>query len=286
LVYLNPRLSGKELSKLYSKEYYENKEAVFHHKDYLENFTRYRDIFDKIFEHRLRQVTRFKANGKLLEIGCAYGFLLNFFRQNGWDVSGVEISEESSSYARKRFGLKVVTDTIEHAGYSDGEFDAILMLDIIEHLPDPVVSLKEVRRIIKPDGILIVQVPYELSHWEKIFEALLQGKKPGTVSPIDVPAHLYFFTPKTVNRLLKKAGFNIIRRESGNYGQIRNKYAPPRIRSDSIVETLLRALYFKFGIQRFLYICAIMIKQGNGINIFARKNEDHETDFTSLMEIG
>lgn len=277
LIYLNPRLTIEELNKIYSKDYYENKEGKFGHKDYLENFTRYRDIFDKVFEHRLKQVQRFKANGKLLEVGCAYGFLLDFFRKNGWNVSGVEISKESSSYAREWFGLKVLTDTIEHAPYPDEEFDVVLMLDIIEHLPDPITSLKEVRRIMKPDGILLVQVPYELSHWEKILEALLKGKKPGIASPYDVPAHLYFFTPKTIKKLLEKAGFTIVRRESGSYGQVRNKYSPPKIKGNSIAETVLRILYFKCGLQRILYSCAILINQGNGINIFAKKSEEFES---------
>lgn len=69
---------------------------------------------------------------------------------------------------------------------------------------------------------------------------------------------------------LEKAGFKVIRRESGNYGKVKSKYSPPKIKVASHIETFLRFIYFRCGVQRLLYSISTKLNMGNGINIFCR----------------
>ena len=268
LTYLAERPVESALEQVYSREYYEGGEVGYG--GYVENFHRYESTFRRIFDRRLRDLEPFSGSRRLLDVGCAHGFLMDHFRQAGWDVRGVEASPLSSGYARDELKLDVHTGSLESAGFSDCSFDAVLLLDVLEHLHRPFDVLSEIGRILVPDGILLVQCPWELYHWEEIIEALLHGMKPGTIEPDAVPAHLYFFQPGTLDAFIEKGGYSIIRRQSGNYGEIRRLVFPPDCTQGSPVERAFRHLYFRMGVQRILYGLARRINMGNGLIRYAR----------------
>ena len=269
LCYLNPRPTREQITAIYKKEYY------FDHKvgysDYLGTYARFRELYRQIFQERLEAISRFKQSGRILEVGCAYGLLLDFFREHGWEAYGIEISSESASYARDVLGLEVQVGPLESGRFPADFFDVILMLDVIEHLPDLRSAFKVVRQALKPDGILVAQVPFELFHWEKILLAILAGKKPGSIEPDAVPAHLYFFSPRTLRLILKKFGFEVIRRESGNYGRIRERIFPPSTESRYLIGRAAKTVYYRWGVRRALRWLAPKLKQGSGIILYARK---------------
>jgi SAM-dependent methyltransferase len=152
-------------------------------------------------DKRSRSVTRQKRNGRLLDVGCASGVFLNHFRQQpGWNVFGVEINPEAAAYARNQYHLNVTTGTVEQASFPEGHFDAVTLWDVLEHFHDPVASLREIRRILKPDGILVFRVPNGASWDAKIFGRYWVG--------LEAPRHLYIYDPPTINSLLRKTGFN------------------------------------------------------------------------------
>ena len=136
---------------------------------------------------------------------------------------------------------------------------------MLEHLHHPVRELEKIKKILHPDGILYIQVPYELFHWEEIMEAILKGMNPGSITPDALPAHLYFFSPRTLRQFLIKCGYKILYRASGNYGEIRSKIDPPDSGSGSLSSRYLKKIYYEWGIQRLFYFIAKKIKQGNGI---------------------
>ena len=218
LVYLSERPSESSLQQLYGTGYYEDEGEEAGYRGYVETFRKYRDTFMDIFEKRHRDLKKHSKGRRLLEVGCAHGFLLDHLRSRGWEVTGVEVSPLSSRYARRELNLNVITGTVEEAELEEGSFDVVLLLDVLEHLHRPFHTLRRIGQLLSPEGILVVQCPWELYHWEEVAEALLRGKRPGTIRPDSIPAHLYFFQPRTLEAVLRKGGFRISARQSGNYG--------------------------------------------------------------------
>ncbi|MFA5148027.1 MAG: methyltransferase domain-containing protein [Candidatus Omnitrophota bacterium] len=147
----------------------------------------------------LKTLKGMRKGGRLLDIGCAAGFFLCEARKYGWDVFGVEPSKWASDYAREKLGLdKVFRGVFRDAGYPDNYFDAIVMNDTIEHLADPKGILNEIRRALKPDGILCVSTPDIDSLASRLLKARWWGVK---------ESHLNYFTRKTLTKMLNDSGF-------------------------------------------------------------------------------
>lgn len=267
-IYLSERPVEKALEEMYSNSYYDSSEVGYG--GYVENFRRYNRIFTSLFERRARDLEPFRGNGKLLEVGCAHGFLLDFLRKRNWMVTGIEVSPPAAEYAAGELKLDVRNCTLEDARFQDSSFDTVLLLDVLEHLHRPFETLAEIGRILVPGGTLVVQCPWELTHWEERAEAFLTGQKPCTITPDAVPAHLYFFEPRTLEAFLAKGGFKIVKRQSGNYGAVRRHIIPPVINTGSPLEKAGRFIYYKAGLQKLLYSAARLIGKGNGLIRYAR----------------
>ncbi len=95
----------------------------------------------------------------LLEIGCGQGLFLEQARQAGYRAVGVEPNESTSSYAREKLGLDVRTATLVESGLQEDSMDVIVMLHVIEHLDDPNSEVLEIRKIMKDDGLLVIETP-------------------------------------------------------------------------------------------------------------------------------
>lgn len=136
--------------------------------------------------------------GRVLEIGCGDGWMLDTLRAGGWEAVGTERSEGSAARARK-LGLDVrVGDLAGHA-FAAQSFDLVILWHVLEHLHDPLGTLTQVRRLIRPAGRLIVAVPNSDS-----WQMRLAGRR---WVHLDVPRHLYHFNPATLGLLLPTAGF-------------------------------------------------------------------------------
>lgn len=208
LVYQNPRPTLAEMSKHYPPEYEP-------YTDYIGRSKRkslLRRAIDYGIQKRCRFVTRRKAGGRLLDIGCAAGtFLVGMRAQPGWQVEGVEISPEVAELARHEHQLKVFTGTLEEAAFPDNTFDVVTMWDVLEHVHDAAGTLQEIRRILKRGGLLVVRVP-NLASWDaEFFKANWAG--------LDAPRHLYVFTPETLGRMLTSSGLEVVEHSSaiGSY---------------------------------------------------------------------
>lgn len=267
-IYLSERPVEKALEDMYSRDYYESAEVGYG--GYVDNYRKYNRIFTALFQRRAKDLEPFRGECDLLEVGCAHGFLLDFLRKRGWKVRGVEVSPLAAEYASGELGLDVVNGKLEDAAFPGASFDVVLLLDVLEHLHRPFETLKEIGRILKPEGILLVQCPWELTHWEERAEAFLKGKRQCTITPDAVPAHLYFFDPRTLEAFLLKGGFKTVKRQSGNYGAVRRHIKPPAIGRGSIFEKAGRFVYFKLGLQKLLYAAAKAVGRGNGLIRYAR----------------
>lgn len=143
--------------------------------------------------------------GRLLEIGCAMGMTLNAFRKLGWKVTGVEPEEWSCKLARDKYGLDVINSTFQEADLGESSFDVVLLLHVIEHLPNPAKGLSQIARILRPGGFLVLETPRYDTLWFK----LLKGRERSVIL-----GHIYFFTRKTMQALARESGFEVVRLDS------------------------------------------------------------------------
>lgn len=147
---------------------------------------------------------------KILDIGCARGVFLDLARRYSWDAIGIDLSSQSAEFARTNFGLSVRVGTLEEAGFPDQFFDAVTMWDVIEHLEDPMRTLKEIRRILKPRGALLIMTPNSDSLINFIGRVLYFISLGFFIKPIELLYdlhHNYYFSERTLGVALSKTGF-------------------------------------------------------------------------------
>ena len=202
LVYQNPRPTLAEMTAHYPPDY----ESYAPEPDAGNSSWLLRQEIRYGIAKRCRCVTRYKHAGRLLDVGCATGFFLQGIRNIGnWEPYGVEINERVAHIAQGH-GLDVRIGTLEQAGFSDEFFDVVTLWDVLEHLPDPVAGLREIYRILKPGGLLVIRVPNASSWDSRLFGRYWAG--------LDSPRHLYVFTPVTLDALLTVNHFKCLARSS------------------------------------------------------------------------
>jgi 2-polyprenyl-3-methyl-5-hydroxy-6-metoxy-1,4-benzoquinol methylase len=146
----------------------------------------------------------FPSRGRLLEVGSYCGVFLDRIRAAGWDAVGLEPYRPGADYARRTYGLNIVDGALPRPDWPDASFDAIVMLHVIEHMPDPSANLRELRRLLRPGGMLVVETP----RFDSLMFRLL-GHRERSVAACD--GHIYFFTVPTLSRMLQQAGFEPVR---------------------------------------------------------------------------
>lgn len=156
----------------------------------------------------LAVIRRHVPGGRLLEVGSANGFFLNAARTS-YAVSGVEPSRWASSWAAEKLGLPAAAPTLEAAGFPDASFDVVAIIDVIEHVPFPLDLLKEIARILRPGGIIYLVTPDIDSLSARVMRRRWWGLR---------PAHIHYFSARTITSALERAGFTIV--EMKSYGRI------------------------------------------------------------------
>jgi SAM-dependent methyltransferase len=148
----------------------------------------------------------FPQRGRLLEIGSFCGIFLNRIRADGWQTTGLEPDRAVADYARSKYQLDIVDGVLPSPALPDHAFNAVVMLHVIEHMPDPSANLREIHRILAPDGVLAVETP----RFDSLLFKLL-GRRERSLCNCN--GHIYFFTVPTLRRLLEKNGFEVFRVE-------------------------------------------------------------------------
>jgi len=138
--------------------------------------------------------------GNILDIGCATGSLLATLREKGWKTTGVEISVPQAEYGRQKRNLDVRELPLKENSFPPEHFDVVHASHLIEHVNDPPALVREVHRIIKPDGRFFLTTPNIAGFQARLF------KNRWRCAIFD---HLYLFSVDTLSRLLKENGFTI-----------------------------------------------------------------------------
>jgi SAM-dependent methyltransferase len=196
---------------MYAKEYFEGDYRCGHEGSCFDDAAR-ASLTDLPLLARLRALV---PSGRFLEIGCAGGAFLNAARASGYDVTGVEFSAEAAQFARETFGLPVITGDVADARLSGGSFALAYMGDVIEHLPDPVASLREIRRLLVPGGTLVMACP---SQTNTLFSrtGFVLYRALGQEATVRLPPyHLFEYRPASMRSLLERCGFDRVKIAQG-----------------------------------------------------------------------
>ncbi|OQP59591.1 hypothetical protein A3860_37005 [Niastella vici] len=198
--FLFPQLNNEALQQLYSESYY----AAWGLKGDADNEAT-RQMKLATFELRLDLLARLGKQGRLLDVGCATGYLLEAARDRGWAPYGVEYAAWAAAMAQKKFGSEAIFNgTLEQCHFPENFFDAIVMSDLIEHVRSPHETLLKARSLLKDDGLLLIVTPdtAAISHH-------LMGKRWTHYKP----EHFFYFNRRSFQHLASKSGWKIIHYE-------------------------------------------------------------------------
>jgi SAM-dependent methyltransferase len=201
LIYQNPRLEPHELSLHYPPDY----PRFIKHPETGSLLQRWSQ--QHALERQRQRLERHAAGcGILLDIGCATGQFLNHMRATGWEVVGIEPNVEAAAHGRNTYELDIITGTLEESRFADNTFDVVTLWDVLEHMSDPKSTLREIARILRPAGLLVVSTPNPTCIEARLFGPHWIGW--------ERPRHLYLFPPRLLRRYLAEAGFDKIHIES------------------------------------------------------------------------
>jgi len=188
--YILPEPTKSELESIYSsdidfdKMYYFNPSQV-----------------QKEAKRRIKSIVRHKSKGKLIDVGCGSGYVLDCAKKNGFQVEGVEISKEAANVARTKFDAKVKVGDLLELNYPTECADVITMFHVIEHLGKPNEYIKKCKSMLKKGGLFVGIVPNTESNRSRLF---------GQKFVFDPPFHFSYFTKETLKKMLEKNGFEVL----------------------------------------------------------------------------
>lgn len=186
----------EEIKRRYGADYFEGEysESV--------NPSESREVGAKIFV----SLERYVKGGRLLDVGCGAGEYLAAAKARGWEPHGVDISAFAVRVAQQRPGVSARAGFLETVGFEDGFFDAAIMIHSIEHQVDPLKTLKELKRTLKPGGYALIATP-------NINSAEFKRLGKDWVG-LQIGHHFYFFNKTTLRRICEAAGFEVLECEA------------------------------------------------------------------------
>jgi len=150
-------------------------------------------------DRRNSVVIPFQGRGRFLDVGCGGGRMLSFMSDHGWDARGTEINPKAAELVRTRLGHDVFAGRLEDCPYRPGSFDVVLMSHVLEHLGDPVSSVRKVHELLCSGGRFYLRLPDAGGFAARKFK--------DKWFHLDAPRHLCSYTRRTVRMILEKNGF-------------------------------------------------------------------------------
>lgn len=243
LLITSPQPSAENLGKYYESE------------DYISHTDGKRSIFEKAYhfiknialKNKLSLISSLQqSKGSLLDIGAGTGDFLFVAKNNGWNAVGIEPSEKAKSIAQSK-GVELKSSLSD---FDDNSFDIITMWHVLEHVPDLEYQIKELKRLVKPNGSIIIAVPnfksFDATYYKEFWAAY------------DVPRHLWHFSKTAIKKLFTKEDLELV------------QILPMKF--DSFYVSLLSEKY-KNGKMNFIKAFSIGLKS----NLKANKNFEYSS---------
>lgn len=166
--------------------------------------------------HWLKTLLKYRLPpAKVLELGCSHGSFVALMRQAGYDAAGVEMSPWVVEFGQKTFGVPISVGPIENLDIEPCSLDVIALMDVLEHLPDPVATMAHCLQLLKPDGILLIQTP---QFKEGATYSDLVGTNARFLEMLIPEEHIYLFSDRSVTRLFQQLGAEHIQFEPAIFG--------------------------------------------------------------------
>lgn len=188
----------EEIGSIYEENYYHRTDAAkgFGYIDYDCD----KELMKKVFVSYLDKISKLAGGKKIFDIGAASGYFLDICKKMNWDTAGVEISRYAAEKARGK-GHKMLCGNLPEMELVE-TYDAVTMWDVLEHFAEPKKYLQSANKMLKKNGLLLINTIDRSSLWAKLF-----GKYWHSIIP---PEHLFFYSKKSLELLLEQAGFEII----------------------------------------------------------------------------
>lgn len=220
MVFVHPMPSVEEKSEIEKRAYETDllpEVADFFrncHRDFVE------DPVIEGFREGLRWIGEHREPGRLLDVGPGTGiFLYLASRDYGWTPVGVDICAESAEKASAEFEIDLDTGDFLTHDYEPGSFDAVAMLDMLEHTVEPSAHLKRAWDLLAPGGLLYVAVPNQRCLMTVILDRWIRLGLPGGqffLERLYVEPHVYYFNPQALSLAMVRAGFELVGVRGGN----------------------------------------------------------------------
>jgi SAM-dependent methyltransferase len=191
-----PMPSDSVLASIYDRAYYRGGHGSVGFGDYAALMPARR----RMFARHLDRLERLVQPGRVLDVGCATGDFLRVAKERGWDAVGVDPSPAREQALAA--GVRLVGRTIDDADVAPHSLAVVTFWDVLEHLPDPVASLRRARQLLVPGGLVAATVPNAGSAVARLSGPRWFGYK-------TAGEHLQFFSAATINRCFETAGFHV-----------------------------------------------------------------------------
>lgn len=167
--------------------------------------------------HWLRTLLKYKCPpGSTLELGCSHGGFVSILRWAGFEASGLELSPWVVDFANQAFQIPMHQGKLEDQNIEPASLDAIVLMDVLEHLPDPVATITAAAGLLKEDGILIVQTP---AYPEGLSFNRLQDENNPFLLMFQPPEHVYLFSQSSIRQFLDRCNLPYIQFEPAFFSQ-------------------------------------------------------------------
>jgi len=196
LVYCFPRNLEESMLDVYENNYWQDYQTQVGEKKIKDRIS----DFEAVSDERMSYIEKFKTHGKLLDVGCCMGFLVNEANNRGFDAYGIDLNTEDINKGKEKYNINLKKDFLER--FQQYDFDVITSFNVLEHVSDPIKMLIEKKKRLKKNGLIVVGT--------HDVECKNHRKEKQNWKHIIPNEHLYFFSISTLRELGEKAGLKMI----------------------------------------------------------------------------
>lgn len=188
--------------------------------------------FGPKYERYADALGRHVRSGRVVDIGCSTGLLVRILCDRGYQAEGIELNHRSAEWGRDHYGISIHDKTLDQCGFMDGSLDAVIMTDVLEHTLHPRDYLRDVHRLLKPSGCVLVTFP-DIRSVESRYQYVLSRllRRDWLWSSCHIPLHVWEFTDATAKACFESAGFRV--------AEFRRNQPPPDDDSEMLAVRLL-----------------------------------------------